>query len=157
MSYQNFEKAISLAKQCEGYWDGGGKSVDIVLKAEQLLGIKFSKQTHQYLVQLGFLEFFGVEIYGIIKDDFSGTPTGCLVEAALVERKDSNLPKEWIPIYFFDDGYMGFLDYTQLNEYGEPPIIMALYNGENYNVAKKVSDDLGDFILKMVENQLENQ
>jgi hypothetical protein len=157
MSYKNFKKAIELAKQCEGYSDGGGKSDAVVSKAEELLDIKFSKQNSQYFTQLGFVEFFGHEIYGIVKDDFSGTPTGCSIEAALADRKEYQLPKEWLPIYFFDDGYMGYLDYSQLNEEGEPPVIMAIYDGEQYVITEKIAEDLGDFILQLVEEQLARQ
>jgi len=157
MSYQNFEKAIELAKQCDGYLDGGGKSNNVVAKAEELLDIKFSRQNIQYFSQFGFIEFSGNELYGIVKDDFSGTHVGCAVEATLQDRKELNLPLQWLTLYFFDDGYYGYLDYSQLNDDGEPPVIMAIYNGENYVVTEKVTDDLGDFILQLIEHQLRIQ
>lgn len=157
MSYQNFEKAVELAKQCDGYLDGGGKPNSVVVKAEELLNIKFSRQNTQYFSQYGFIEFFGTEIYGIVKDDFSGTHTGCAIEATLQDRKELNLPLQWLTLYFFDDGYYGYLDYSQLNEDGEPPVIMAIYNGKEYVVTEKIADDLGDFILQLVEEQLGRQ
>lgn len=157
MSYQNFEKAIELAKQCEFYTIIGGRSIDVIARAEELFGFKFSKQSFQFFKQLGYLSFFGTEIYGICKDDFSGSPTGCAIETALVDRHEYNLPKEWLPIYFFDDGYYGYLDYSQLNDDGEPPVIMAIYDGEKYVVTEKVAEDLGDFILQLVEEQLRRQ
>lgn len=154
MSYKNFKKAIDLVKRCDGYSDGGGKSDTVVSKAENLLGIKFSKQNYQYFSKFGFIEFFGHEIYGIVKDDFSGTLTGCAIETALIDRKEHQLPKEWLPIYFFDDGYMGYLDYSQLNEEGEPSAIMAIYEENKYVIVEKVAEDLGDFILQLVTEQL---
>ena len=157
MSYQNFEKAVELAKQCDGYLDGGGKSNSVVVKAEELLDIKFSRQNTQYFSQYGFIEFFGNEFYGIVKDDFSGTYVGCAIEATLQDRKELNLPLQWVILYFFDDGYYGYLDYSQLNEEGEPPVIMAIYDGEKYVVTEKVAEDLGDFILQLVEEQLARQ
>ena len=157
MSYQNFEKAITLAQQCEGYWDGGGKSIEVVDRAEELMGFKFSRQNYQYFNQYGFIEFFGNEIYGIIKDDFSGTHVGCSIEATLKDRKEYNLPSKWLILYFFDDGYYGYLDYSQLNEEGEPPVIMAIYNGKEFVMVKKVAEDLGDFLLELVQKQLARQ
>ena len=157
MSYKNFEKAIELAKKCDGYSNGGGKSFDIVSKAENLLDIKFSKQNFRYFNKLGFIEFYGNEIYGIVKDDFSGTYAGCAIEATLTDREEYNLPKEWLTIYFFDDGYMGYLDYGHLNEDGEPPVIMAIYDGEKYVVTEKIAEDLGNFLLQLVEEQLARQ
>ena len=154
MSYLNFEKAVALAKQCDGYVDGGSKSNSVVAKAEELLGIKFSKQNTQYFKQYGFIEFFGHEFYGIVKDDFSGSYVGCSIEATLQDRRELNLPPQWLTLYFFDDGYYGYLDYSQLNENGEPPVIIAIYDGEKYVVAEKVAEDLGDFMLSLVEEQL---
>lgn len=72
MSYQNFERALDLAKQCEGYDIGGGKSDEAISAASKLLSITFSKQNYKYFRELGYLEFFGVEIFGIVIDDFSG-------------------------------------------------------------------------------------
>ncbi|NLB62132.1 MAG: SMI1/KNR4 family protein [Clostridiales bacterium] len=157
MSYQNFEKATELAKQCDGCFAGNGKPNTIISKASELLNIKFSRQNYKYFNEFGYLGFFGVEIFGIVKDTFSGSPETNCVETALVDRQDFNLPKDWLPIYFFDDGYMGYLDYSQLNKDGEPPVIMAIYNGEKYIVVEKVADDLGDFLLQLVEDQLSYQ
>jgi len=47
------------------------------------------------------------------------------IKATLQGRKELNLPLQWLTLYFFDDGYYGYLDYSQLNEEGEPPVIMA--------------------------------
>ena len=129
----------------------------VIKKAEKLFGYKFSPQTHEYFSRLGFLEFFGHEFYGIIKDDFSGTYVGCSIVATLADRKEYNLPKEWLVIYFFDDGYMGYLDYSQLNDEGEPLVIMAIYDGKKYVVVERIAEDLGDFILELVKQQLDNQ
>jgi hypothetical protein len=154
MSYQNFSKALTLAKQCDGYLDGGGKSDSVIMEAERLLNINFSRQTSQYFSQFGFIEFFGNELYGIVKDDFSGIYVGCAIEATLQDRKELNLPLQWLTIYDFDDGYMGYLDYSQLIEDGEPPVIMAIYNGKEYVVVEKVAEDFGDFLLMLVNEQL---
>ena len=154
MSYQSFEKALKLAKQCDDYRTGKGKSDSVICAASKLLNIEFSKQTQVYFSKLGHLKFSGFEVYGIVKDDFSGIPANNCVESALVDRRDYNLPKEWLPIFFFDDGYYGYLDYSQLDEHGEPPVIAAHYDGEKYVVDEKVADDFGDFLLQLVEEAL---
>lgn len=157
MSYQNFEKALELAKQCKFYTIAGEKSDEVVTKAEKLFGHKFSKQNYEFFKHLGYLSFFGNEFYGICKDDFSGEYVGCAIEATIQDRKKYNLPSEWLALYFFDDGYYGYLDYSQLNNEGEPAAIMAIYNGKDYVVVEKVAEDFGDFLLSSVEEQLENQ
>ena len=156
MSYSNFEKGQELAKQCEGY-DISGKSDETIMKASKLLNIKFSKQTYKYFNEIGYLDYFGSAFLGIIVDDFSGAPADNCVETALAERAEYNLPEEWLPIYDFDDGEMGYLDYSQLNDEGEPPVIIASYNGEEYVVIERFTEDLGDLILMMVEEDLEIQ
>ena len=155
--FNNLEKVLDLASKCDFYLIGGEKTDSVIKKAEELLGFKLSNQTYVYLKKVGFLNFFGNEIYGIVKDDFSGIPEGCAVEYALHEREKTMLPKDWLPIYNFDDGNMGYLDYSQLNAEGEPPVIMAIYNGKEYVVVERVSDDLADFILQLVEIQLTKQ
>lgn len=157
MSYENLVKALELAKKCKSYRVSNGKMELIISKSEKLLGIKFSRQNREFYSEVGYLSFYGNEIYEIDPDDQSGVLEGNSVSYALYDRKKYSLPNDWLPIYSFDDGYMGYLDYSQLNEDGEPPVIIAIYNDKEYVVTEKVSEDLGDFILKLVEEQLANQ
>jgi len=164
MGFQNFEKALELAKQCRGYMSvgckvvGGGKSDEVISHGEKLIGFKFSRQTYEFFKRVGFLMFSGKEIYGIVMDDFSGDTEDNAVEFSLKQRKEWKLPKEWLCIYNFGfDGYMGYLDYSDLNADGEPPVIMAVGAGKKYIVAERVAEDLGDFILGLVEEQLARQ
>jgi hypothetical protein len=157
MSYENFEKALDLAKLCKFYTIKGKRADTVVAKAEKLFGIKFSKQTRDFFTRLGYLSFYGNEIYGICKDDFSGSHAGCAIEATLQDRVQYHLPPKWLTIYFFDDGYYGYLDYSQLDEEGEPPVIMAIFNGKEYILVERVANDFGDFLLRLVEEQLARQ
>jgi len=157
MSYINYENSIELAKQCKFYRTVGGEPDEVIAKSEVLLNIKFSVQNHKFYVNLGYLSFYGHEIYGIDPNDLFGTLEGNSVAYALHDRKECNLPKKWLPIYFFDDGYMGYLDYDNLNEEGEPPVIKAIYDGKKYINIEKITEDLGDFILQLVEEQLARQ
>lgn len=96
-------------------------------------------------------------LYGIYPDVFNGVYGDNAVIAPLQDRKKYNLPKEWLPIYDFDDGYMGYLDYGNLNSEGEPRVIMAIYTGKNYEVVEVIAEDFGDFLLQQVKYQLANQ
>jgi len=159
MSYTNLTKAIKMASEFEDYFSTGGQSLDVMRKAEKLLGVTFSKQISHYIREYGYISFSGNEIYGISSDSFEDLNIleGNIVETVLVDRKKYNLPNEWLPIYFFDDGYYGYLDYSQHNEDGEPPVIMVIYDGEKYVVVEKIAEDLGDFLLGLVEEQMSNQ
>ena len=73
------------------------------------------------------------------------------------DREEYNLPEEWIPIYDFGDGNMAYLDYSSLNAEKEPDVIMAFYNGDKYETVEKLAEDLGDFILQLVQEQIGDQ
>jgi hypothetical protein len=157
MSIKNFELALEKAKNCKFYRTTGGENDTLIKKSESILKIKFSKQIYDFYSKLGYLSFYGHEIYGIDPNDTSGILEGNSVAYALNDRDKYGLPNEWLPIYSFDDGYMAYLDYSQLNCSGEPPVIKAIYNGKEYINSEKVAEDFGDFLLGLVEEQLTNQ
>lgn len=158
MSYTNYEKALKLAKKCDYYYIAGGKDESIIREAEKVLDIKFSNQFYNYLNNVGYLSFFGNEFYGITSTDFTNKKTDLnAVVYALVDREEYNLPKEWIPIYSFDDGYMAYLDYGHLNEDFEPRVIMGIYTGIKYEMVDVIAEEFGDFLLQQVVNQLTYQ
>ena len=120
MAYHNYLKAMKLARECDNYCTGSGVSNDIISAAEKKVGILFSQQLKEYLTTYGYMEFFGGELYGIVKTDFSSVSVeGCLVEWTILERKNGLNPK-WLPICFEDDGNMAFLGFNDLDEDGEP-------------------------------------
>lgn len=157
MSYDNFKKAIQLAPKCNNYAHGIPQKESVVNLAENLLHVKFSKQLHEYLTRFGYIEFFGHEIYGIIKEDFSAIPEGSIVECTLYERIKYNLPENLIPIFFLDDGNKAYIDFSVINYDGEPMIVSAFFNGTKYVVTENLFEDFGDFLLSMVNEQLLSQ
>ena len=157
MSYQNFQKAMELAPKCKFYTTVGGRSEAEIIKSEELLDVKFSKQCREFYEKYGYLSIYGNEIFGIDPNDNSGELEGNSVAYALNDRAENDLPENWIPIYNFDDGYMAYLDYSSLNEDGEPCVIVAWYNGAQYEVEEMIAEDFGDFVLHLVEEQLEVQ
>ncbi len=156
MSYSDLQKALSLAPDCKFYTTAGGKTETDIAKSEQLLNIKFSSQCLEFYRKCGYLSFFGNEIFGINPVLDSGVLAGNSVAFALNDRADYNLPSEWLPIYDFDDGSKAYLDYSSLNNDNEPPVIEAIFNGEEYVVIQQIAEDLGSFILKLVEEQLKD-
>ncbi|MCL2610521.1 MAG: SMI1/KNR4 family protein [Defluviitaleaceae bacterium] len=158
MSYINFEKALELAKKCEGYYISGGRDEELIRESEKLLNIKFSKQSKAFYKKVGYLSFFGEEIYGIYPLSNSGILAGNSVASTLHDREKYNLPENLVVVYHFGfDGLIGFLDYSQLNENGEPPVVLGFYNGEKWIIEEKLAEDLGDFILELAEEALSEQ
>jgi len=160
MSYVNYLKATNLLLKCDDYHSGGGKSLYTVERAEKILDVAFSKQIKDYLTTFGCVSFSEHEMDGIAKDTFDDFTTlaGNMVEMTLFFRQNHGLPKKWLPIYCFGyNGYYGYLDHSQLNADGEPPVIMAMFDGEKYIIVERVAEDFGDFLLELVENCLNNQ
>ena len=140
MSYANFVKALELAPQCKFYTTAGGKSDEEIGASEKILGVTFSKQCKEFYKKLGYLSFFGNEIFGIDPYDDSGILEGNSVAYALNDH---------------NDGSMAYLDYSSLNRENEPRVLAAFYNGKKFEVTETVAEDLGDFILGLVQEQVE--
>ena len=176
MSYKNFEKALELVKQCEDYTPGKGRTDEIIAQGEKLFGCKFSKQAKEYFKRYGWIGFGSQDFYGISTDDFSDKTCGGAIESALRDRKEFGLPKEWLCIHDFGyDGWRAFLDYGNLNKEGEPPVIVSRGMGKEFQGANKFAEgkaeyidrnyltdgifaeDFGDFLLCLVEEELERQ
>lgn len=86
MSYQNFEKAIELDKQCKFYWTVEGESEEIIRKSEILLDIKFLRQHHSFYDKLGHLSFYRNKLYGIDPNYLFGILEGNSIAYALHDR-----------------------------------------------------------------------
>lgn len=158
MSYNNYIKAMKFAKKCDDYCIGEGVSDEVIGKAEELINLKLSKQVKEYLKTCGYMEFLGVELYGIVKNDFSSKDIeGCMIEWTLDQRKKSNLNSKWLPICFEDDGYMAMLDFENMNADNEPIVILVAETESGYEMTEKIAEDLGEYILELVNTQLEEQ
>lgn len=157
MSYLDFENAMKLAPKCKFYTTVDGKTKAEIMKSEELLKVKFSKQCIEFYEKFGYLSFFGNEIFGIDPDDDSGILEGNSVAYAINDRDEYNLPIEWIPIYNFEDGNMAYLDYSSINSENEPKVIMAFYNGNEYEIVEDLAEDFGTFLLGLVQEQYKSQ
>ena len=153
MSYSNLIRSLDEMEQCEGFDCGHPYDISVISKAEAILNYRFSKQLTHYLSKYGYIGFFGVELYGITKSDFSNEVLeGNMVEWTLHERIVSRLDNLWIPIRFEDDGYMAFMDYNTLNSEGEPRIILSHDTDAGYIFDQVLADDLGDYLFALVED-----
>lgn len=87
MSYSNLIRSLDKMEQCEGFDCGHPYDISVISKAEAILNCRFSKQLTHYLSKYGYIGFFGVELYGITKSDFSNEVLeGNMVEWTLHER-----------------------------------------------------------------------
>ena len=52
------------------------------------------------------------------------------------------------------NGIMAYLDYSSLNDVGEPCVIVARFNDVGYQIEETIAEDFGEFILQLVKEQL---
>lgn len=152
MSYQNYINALEKVQKCEYYTTMSGISDLMIKKAEEMLELEFSRQLTDFYKRYNYMSFAGNEIFGIDPDDDSGILEGNSVLYALNDRKEYNLSPQWVPIYTYGDGMMAYLDYSDINNSGEPRVVMAYYDGSKYVVEEVIAEDFGDFLLELVDN-----
>lgn len=132
------------------------KSEKLIKYAEEVLGINFPPTYRCFLMQYGCGDIEGLEIYGIIDEDFEtpGIPDG--IWLTLDERKTGGLPSHFIIISSTGDGYWYCLDASQPNSEGEYPVVIWGL-GIPENKKEKVAEDFGEFLLNELTNALEDE
>ena len=126
----------------------------MIAKGEELVGFSFSPQVREYFSRFKSIEV-GNDVFGMFDGDFS-LKYGGAVETTLLHRKDWNLPEKRLVIYDYEyECFVAHLDFSQCDENGEPPVIEVVYEGTEWVFARKVAEDFGDFLLELVEEQIE--
>ena len=151
---KSFEEAMRIAKDIKYYMTNGGVNDVLVKKIEETFGLKLSPQHYKYYKEYGYISYEGDEFFGVYNKCYEGDYCGNAVVATISDRKDYGLPEKWIPIYNYDED-MAYLDYENLNKEGEPRVIAAYYDGENYVFVEELAEDLGDYFLQMISNYFE--
>ncbi|MFZ2538229.1 MAG: SMI1/KNR4 family protein [Oscillospiraceae bacterium] len=160
MSLENFEKAMELAKNIDYYDIHGEMADEFIEKAEQAFDFKLSKQHYLFYKEYGYLDYDGCVFYGIYPGAFEGPPFSSAVLNTIYLRNECGILKQWIPLYDYDEE-IAYFDYEHLNAKGEPRII-AVPVGRNYDdkddyYVDVLAEDLGDYLLQMVTESLEDQ
>ena len=153
MSYQNYITAMKMATECDDYEVADGVGEDRIKASEEILGVSFSRQCREFYRTYNYMSFFGAELFGVDPNYDADCLEGNSLAYALNDREEYGLPNEWIPVCNLDDGYMAYLDYSVLNEENEPRVIMANYNGNEYELVEVLADDFGDFVLQLIEEE----
>jgi antitoxin YobK len=155
MSWDTYREAIDLMEQNEEECDFVGERTDeLINKAENALGFRFSKIYRDFVKKYGAGSFGSQEVYGVIDDDFENSSVPDAIWFTLTEREDSNLPNHLLVIYDTGMSELFCLDFERLNEYGEPIVISFLQgidlDNQEFTV---IANDFGDFILDLVKEE----
>ena len=149
MSDQDLDAALELIDVNGGGDFDGRKDSTLIEKAEKALGLRFPPTYKRFLAELGCGDIEGLEFYGIIGEDFESSSVPDAIWLTLDERK-SGLPKNLILVYAVGDGTYYALDTSQVNSYGENPVVSYELNGS----VKQVAEDYGSFFLSELKTVL---
>ena len=153
MSYDNYKKAVEIMNKNKEECDFVGKrSKELIEKAEDILGLKFSRIYKEFLINYGAGNYGSEEVLGVIDEDFkeSSVPDG--IWYTLTEREEDDLPMNLVVIYEEGSGELFCLDFNSLNEEKEPMVVSYMPGESNKNQKyEKIADDFGDFLLQLVE------
>jgi hypothetical protein len=127
----------------------GEKDEKLVRKAESFLGITFPPTYREFLLKLGCGNIKGIEIYGLIDDNFTISTIPNAIWLTYVERNKFNLPPYLILIGQSQEGYYA-LDTSRNNADGEAPVI-DWHNGLDPKKAEIVAEDFGEFLINIVK------
>lgn len=166
MSLETLQKAFKLIELNIKKADFEKQKPESLIKsAEEVLELTFPPTYRAFLKQYGCGDIAGLEIYGVINEDFekSGVPDG--IWYTLSERKFQELPS---PDYYFPhhliiiaDGGLGdwcVLDTLQKNADGENPVVIWEPGRSMINdKLEKIAEDFGDFLLKSIEAALQRE
>ena len=152
MSYVNYQKAIEIMSENKDKCHFiGERSQELIMKAEDLLEIKFSVIYKNFLINYGAGNYGSEEILGIIDDDFEESSVPDAIWYTLTEREDVNLPKNLVVIYETGSDEIFCLDFNNLNQEKEPAVVAYIPGEDNKNQRyEKIANDFGDFLLQLV-------
>lgn len=159
MSEKTYKKAKKYILKHDDLADfDGAKPVDLIQKAEAKLNVKFTGLYLDFLQTFGAGNFGSEEIFGIIDEDFehSSVPDG--IWYTLTLRESMNLPGHYVVIYDTGSDEVFCLDFNDQNDKGEPKVI-ALDPGYalDEQSLEVIADDFGDFLLDLVNSELEDE
>lgn len=133
----------------------GERSDELVVAAEQALGVRFPPTYRQFLGSLGAGSFGSFEVYGVISQPFDG-PVPDAVWATLEERAaPSNLPPSMIVIGADGMGGSYILDTAN----GEDPPVEVWNGGDSQpgDELERIAPTFGEFLLEGVQDELADQ
>lgn len=147
MSLHDYQAAKLLIEKAGGDFDGP-KPETLIGAAEQALELKFAPSYRRFLLELGCGNLKGLEIYGVINENFdrSCVPNG--IWLTLHERLNLGLSTRYVLIG--DDGDSGYyaIDTFMSNLSGENPVVKLAVDGRQ---SEQIADSFGSYLLEAVK------
>lgn len=149
MSIEELEKAIELIEENGGGDFVGPRDFHLIKYAEEYLNVTFPPSYKRFLERYGCGDIEGIEIFGVINDDFvnSGIPDAIWLT---MKHRDAGMSDNLVLFYSTGHGPYLALDASLPNSAGEYPVVSYDLNED----LKIVYEDFGEFLLKELETVL---
>lgn len=147
MSVRKFEEARKLINDAGGGDFEGPKSDALVAKAEAALGLSFPPSYRQFLLDMGCGDIAGLEIFGVINENFQNSTVPNGVWLTLNERRSIGLDPAFVIVGDGGDGTYYAIDTRRVDDSGEAPVVRLSTDGM---LGEKVADSFGAYLLEAV-------
>ena len=129
------ENIVKIINKLDTTYTGNGVGEKAIQMSEEMLGLKFSDEYREYLLNFGVACVSGHELTGICS-----FPVLDVVDVTLEERKvNSDVPHDLYVVEQNDDDAIIMWQ----NQKGE------IYISENYEKPEKIYNSLGEYITKV--------
>ena len=137
------EKAFNYIRESENSDFEGNKSEELVQKAEKFLDVQFPSEYRKFLLEFGYGDVDGIEIFGLINDKFETNSVPDAIALTAKERKSASLEKNLIIIGDSPEYYYA-LDLGKESN-GNVPVI-DLLPSKKASECDIVSNSFGEFL-----------
>lgn len=146
--------ALIAAHQAEADFEGN-KSEDLIVRAEQALGVAFPPSYRRFLQELGCGDFAGFEIYGLISEHFDSAGIPDVVWITRRARSEWDLPQHLVLVSFDGSGSYYALDIARSSSADrEAPILLWTPGASPQQSWPEMATDFGMFLLAQVRQSL---
>jgi hypothetical protein len=148
MSIEKYEQARQLIEDAGGGDFEGAKLESLVAKAEASLGLTFPPSYRRFLLEMGCGDINGLEVFGLINDNFENSTVPNGIWLTLNERRGIGLHPAYVLIGEGGDGTFYGLDTRQVGKSGEAAVVRLSVDGKQ---SEKVANSFGDNFLEAVQ------
>jgi hypothetical protein len=128
--------------------------LDRIERAEKALGFQLPPDFRSFTSEVGSAGVFGIEIYGVLSDDFENGSVPDAIWLTLTERRDCALVDTAVVVAADGMGGYYILDTAKADERGEPPVEVWVPGLTEANSPREVvGADFASTFLAMVLEQ----
>lgn len=143
-SMEDYERAIALIAQADAGDFEGPKTELLIAQVEAVLGLQFPPTYRRFLRDVGCGNIAGVEVYGLINENFddSSVPNGIWLTLEL--RRAIGLDPTYVLIGDGGDGTLHAIDTGKADASGECPVVRLSVDG---CFCESLATNFGEYLL----------